>query len=315
MKKLANAKERIWLASPFITLNVAKEISNGVRRSPVSDKRLLTAVSDRSVEVGVLDPTALDCLADAGFKIVTFDNLHAKISLVDAGWGLLGSGNLTGSGLGSEDGGGNHELGVILARKQTEEASDYFAGWWKSGRKVRAAEIKKLKQLPRLPREKRKRRQHPLPVADVVELKRFLAGGFKGSENFWIDANYRDRANETWWQRGWISGQPEVCYARDDLIVIYLGSKYGGPKKCPAIVQATTATKPDPDWVAANRDDPEAPKRWPNVTWIRVLGEVTPTHGVALELIKRTGQSVQRGFLPVTRAEFEVLAQAMIESS
>jgi hypothetical protein len=315
LRKIAGAEGKIWLASPFLTFPVAERISDAARESTAADRRLLTALGDRSVEVGVLDPNALDQLAGAGFEIASIDNLHAKVSLVDSDWGLVGSGNLTGKGLGEEDGGGNYELGVILTDAQIEQASTFFANWWRTARRVTADEIAMYKLLPRV-RGKRLGSVGPsLPVADVERLRQLLAdkSARDGSERYWIDANYHDPSNETWWHRDWISGQPEVAYSKGDLIVVYLGKENDGPQRCPAILQATTTTTPDPAWVAANRDDPEAPERWPNVTRTAVLGEVTATHGVSLEIIEKTGQSLRRGFLEITRGQFDDLAQAMIE--
>jgi hypothetical protein len=54
-----------------------------------------------SVRTGVLDPKGLRDLTKAGFAVATIPNLHAKVALVDGGWGLVGSGNLTEAGLGS----------------------------------------------------------------------------------------------------------------------------------------------------------------------------------------------------------------------
>jgi hypothetical protein len=315
LRKIAGAEGRIWLASPFLTFPVAKRISNAARESTAGDKRLLTALGNRSVEVGVLDPNALDQLAGAGFEIASINNLHAKVSLVDSGWGLVGSGNLTGKGLGDEDGGGNYELGVILTDEQIEQASTFFADWWKVARRVTADEIAMYKLLPRVSGKRFGNVGPSLPVADVEQLRQLLADESErdGSERYWIDANYHDPSNETWWHRNWISGQPEVAYSKGDLIAVYLGKENGGPQRCPAILRATTSTKPDPAWVAANRDDPKAPERWPNVTRTAILGEVSVTDGISLEIIGKTGQSLRRGFLEITREQFDDLAQAMIE--
>ncbi|HEX6753678.1 MAG TPA: phospholipase D-like domain-containing protein [Solirubrobacterales bacterium] len=315
LRKIAGAEGRIWLASPFLTFPVAKRIGDAARESTAGDRRLLTALDDRSVEVGVLDPNALDQLADTGFEIASIDNLHAKVSLIGSGWGLVGSGNLTGKGLGDEAGGGNHELGVILTDEQVEEASAFFADWWKVAQQVTADEIAAYKLLPRVHGKGLGSVGPSLPVADVAQLQRLLAdkSELDGSERYWIDANYHDPSNETWWHRDWISGQPEVAYSEGDLIVLYLGKKYGGPGRCPAILRATTSTRPDPAWVAANRDDPEAPERWPNVTRTTILAEVPVTAGIPLEIIGKTGQSLRRGFLEITRAQFDKLAQATIE--
>ncbi|HET7443190.1 MAG TPA: phospholipase D-like domain-containing protein [Solirubrobacterales bacterium] len=322
MRRIRSATERIWLASPFLSLPVAEEIAEAAAKSPAAERKLLTDASERSVAVGVLDADGLEQLHEAEFEIVDIDDLHAKVSLVDSAWGLVGSGNLTGKGLGDEKGGGNYELGVILTAKQIEKASAFLADWLKEGKEVDAAEIERLKQVEKVPwKPKRRRKRRPsLPFVDVAGLKEFLDEEvpLDNPPRYWIDANYHSRVEETWWQeRRWISGQRKVAYTEGDLIVIYLGAKNEGPKRCPAIVRATTNTKTDRKFVEDNReDDPEAPKRWPNVTHIEVLGEVSGPIGSRLGLIKRdgkplTGKSLRRGFLEITRPEFDLLATAM----
>lgn len=320
MRRIEGAEERIWLSSPFLSFPVAKQIAEAADKSTAPDRRLITALDERSVAVGVLDPRALERLHEAKFQIGNIENLHAKVSLVGSGWGLVGSGNLTGKGLGDEEGGGNHELGAILTAKQIQEASAVFADWWKQARKVSADEIAKYKLVPRIRFDRRKPRRgasrSTLPVANVARLRQFLADELDSDRRYWVDANYHSPKAETWWHREWISGQPEVAYDKGDAIVIYLGVKNGGPKRCPAIVQATTTTEANAAWVAKQRDDdPEAPKRWPNVTHTAILGEILPvTAGVPLELIGKTGKSLRRGFLEITREEFKELAQAMVEA-
>ena len=61
-------------------------------------------------------------------EICSVPNLHAKVSLIDTTWGLVGSGNLTNSGLGG-DGRANVELGVTLDAGQIA-AAKLFGRWW-----------------------------------------------------------------------------------------------------------------------------------------------------------------------------------------
>ena len=93
-----------------------------------SERRLLTALVASSVLARVLDPGALETLLDSGFELCSVPNLHAKLSLTDTSWGLVGSGNLTNAGLGSE-GRANVELGVNLDAEQIASAAELFARW------------------------------------------------------------------------------------------------------------------------------------------------------------------------------------------
>jgi len=318
MEKIASAEKRIWLASPFLSFPVAKQIAEAANKSTAQDRKLLTALDERSVAVGVLDPRALEQLHNAKFQIRDIENLHAKVSLIGPGWGLVGSGNLTGKGLGDEEGGGNHELGAILTAKQIHEASGFFVGWWKKAREVSADEIAEYKLVPRVKfdrkKPKRGKSRPVLPVTNVARLQQLLDEELDGRRRYWVDANYHNPKAQTWWHQGWISGQPEVAYSEGDMIVIYLGGKNRGPKSCPAIVRATTDTNTDEAWVAAHREIAKDAERWPNYTLTEVLGEVPITYGVALELIKRTGESLRRGYLEITRVEFETLARSMLDT-
>ncbi len=318
MEKIASAEKKIWLASPFLSFPVAEQIAEAASKATAQDRKLLTVLNERSVAVGVLDPRALEQLHDAKFQIRDIENLHAKVSLVDPGWGLVGSGNLTGKGLGDQEGGGNHELGAILTAKQIQEAAEFFEGWWKKAREVSADEIAEYKLVPRIKFGRKKPNRGKsgpvLPVTNVARLQQFLNEELDSHRRYWVDANYHNPEAQTWWHQGWISGQPEVAYSEGDMVAIYLGGKNRGPKSCPAIVRATTDTKTDEAWVAAHRETAEDAKRWPNYTLTEVLGEVPITPGVPLGLISRTGESLRRGYLEITRAEFETLAQSMLDT-
>ena len=133
LQQIRSAKDRIWLVSPFISAPVAASICTAAAESRASERRLLTALDARSVQCGVLDPAALSLLRDCEFEIASVDNLHAKFMLVDSAWGLIGSGNLTGAGMGGEDGGGNYEMGVLLTREACR------VGECRSNRRVRVA--------------------------------------------------------------------------------------------------------------------------------------------------------------------------------
>lgn len=88
-----------------------------------------------SVQVGALNPGALRLLKDEGWEIRSIRNLHAKLSIVDGFWGLVGSGNLTNAGLGSTAK-GNVELGVTLSPEQIDAASSIYEGWWREADEI-----------------------------------------------------------------------------------------------------------------------------------------------------------------------------------
>jgi hypothetical protein len=314
LRNIERAEERIWLASPFLSVPVAEYIAEMARRSGSNDRRLLTALVPASVRARALDPKALRILDEAGFKLGALDNLHAKVSLVDD-WGLVGSGNLTIAGLGSTNR-GNVELGVVLDRDQVAEASPLFASWWATARQVGEEEIEELEALEPIGAPYfLKGAGPPLEPAQVGELELILAedDATASARGYWLKSAYHDPDRPDWWNRGWISdAEPQPKYQRGDLIVIYLGAENGGPKLCPAVVRAKGTAKHDRGWVIEHRDV-EAADQWPFVTKTEFVADLVPWRGVSLELIDKDGHSLQRGNCGITRQQFEVLAGAMLE--
>ena len=313
LRRIEGARKRVWLVSPFLTAPIAGRICEAVGQSSAGQRRLLTALVARSVQVGVLDPKALLKLQGYGFAIASIPNLHAKVSLVDSDWGLVGSGNLTGTGLGSGDG-GNVELGVVLTPTQIRGASTLFAGWWDEAEPVSAEVIESYAALSRFPRTKTSLGDFgtALDLPQTEELDRVLGedAAVAHSRRYWIKSNYHRRDEEVWWHRGWISGWRKAPYEVGDLIVLYLSARDGGPANCPAVVRVVSPSRHDRDWAIAQRDVAVADK-WPYVTKTSVVAEVPIPSGVPLAVAGKSGQSVQGGYCSISREQFEQVALAM----
>ncbi|MDQ3726083.1 MAG: phospholipase D-like domain-containing protein [Actinomycetota bacterium] len=311
--RIADARERVWLVSPFLTAPVADDIREALPARSSLDLRLLTALVPRSVQVGVLSPSALVGLRESGFKIASIPNLHAKVSLVDSSWGLVGSGNLTGAGLRSGKG-GNVELGVRLDEEQRSAASALAAEWWEKAEAVTHAQIQRYAELPPLPKLPADLPEpgDPLPLDSSPELERILAEDEKtaGGRRYWIKSNYHRAGDEAWWHREWVSDWRQAPYEEGDLMVLYLSAWDGGPACCPAVVRVTKPSRFDRQWVIEHRDA-DAADRWPYVTEVAVVDEVPIDSGAPLSAIGKTGQSVQGGYCSITRDEFEALVGAM----
>jgi len=313
LSRVEAAEQRIFLSSPFLTMQVAAHLAEMASRSAAADRRLITALVPQSVRAGILDPSALLCLRETGFQVRSIRNLHAKLSLVD-GWGLVGSGNLTKAGLGGTAR-GNVELGAVLSGSQIAEAEDYFERWWGRAKPVGPELLAKFDAIERIA-------PGPLDVEafgpaweepQTEELDRVLAEDARSaaSRGYWIKSAYHSPEEPDWWTRGWISDAQLPRYAIGDLIFIYLGKENGGPQRCPAVVRAISAPRLDPKWVVEHRDE-EAAGKWPHVTETAFVADVLPVgRGVDLSLIGKNGRSVQRGNCRITREEFEVLAWAM----
>lgn len=313
LARVRGAKQRIWLASPFLSKPVAEEIVTAVEESQAAERHLLTALVAGSVQTRVLDPSALETLLDSGFEICSVPNLHAKVSLIDTTWGLVGSGNLTNSGLGGE-GRANVELGVVLDAGQFATAAELFARWWDDADPVGAAVIAEYAALPRLKQPPDQPLAHGAPVGvglpqsleDILAEDELRALG----RGYWVKSNYQRHDNSTWWNRGWISDWRQASYAIGDLIVLYLGAKDGGPAICPAVARVTEQSQFADKWIAEH-GDPEAAQQWPYRTMIEVVGEVPIKSGAKLEDFGLTGQSVQGGYCSITRRQFEEALRAM----
>ncbi len=317
--RIAQARRRILLVSPFITGGVAKEIAEAAERSRARERWLITELIERSVRSRVLDPKGLNRLAQAGFTVASLDHLHAKVSIVD-NWGLVGSGNLTDRGLGEKGdqegrGRANIELGVILDQSQVKRALELFKNEWRPPATELTlddiAEFEGLKPYPR-PKTELEKAGESVGVVGTERLKELLSEPVDPDCSYWLDPNYHDRANPRWWEeRGWISDRRNVGIKEGDLIVIYLAKRNRGPGKCPAVVRALGPARERPAFLRRERDA-EAADRWPWVTEIEVIGDVPPDQGVGLNVIGKVGQSLQGGPLSITRSQFEKLAKGLV---
>lgn len=308
------ARNQVLLASPFLTSPIARELVESA--SGVRDKRLLTALVEGSVRVGALSPEALAILAAGGFELRSIRNLHAKVSLVDGSWGLVGSGNLTNAGLGSTKA-GNVELGVILDRAQIEMARSIYESWWMEAKVIGDEELDQFAALPRT--KPNGYAVEPgvgpaLEIPDSDALEAILGDERKAAgRQYWIKANYhrRNEDGRGWWHRGWISDAKKASYQIDDLILLYLGAKYDGPRCAPAIVRVSDECEYNPDFVARN-GDPEAQDRWPYVTKVECAFEVPVASGVPLQAIDVSSHGLQGGRKVLSRAQFETAAQFLL---
>ena len=114
------AKERIWIASPYIGnfKDVQKIIGGNWMRSHI-DFRVLTDVESGFIR----HDTYTGFIASPNTEIRSLFNLHAKIYLIDD-WCLLTSANLTGMASSAR-----HEVGQVVSG--IEQVVTLFDQWWK----------------------------------------------------------------------------------------------------------------------------------------------------------------------------------------
>lgn len=220
LQRIEAARQRIWLVSPYLTLPTAIRIGDAATKSGASEKRLVTALTPRSAQVGTLEPKALARLQECDFAIASLVNLHAKVSLIDDSWGLVGSGNLTGAGLGDDESGGNYELGVVLTPAQIDDALKLVADWWAKAEAVSSEDIAWHAALPKLPKSPSGGVGPKLPLPRSEKLAEILAEdpATAASRSYWINTNYHDPKNERWWKRNWVSDSSPKSYELTDLL-------------------------------------------------------------------------------------------------
>ena len=314
LARIRGAHERVWLVAPYLTGGVADEIIEAREASDAMDCRLVTALTERSVRSRVLDPKALRRLCAAGFRVWDLKDLHAKVSVVDD-WGLVGSGNLTDSGMGEGKKNPNIELGVILTPPQVIRTAELIQHWWAMAEEKLPDDFtrfEKMKAYP-APKEEADVTGRSIGVFGTERLREILEKGLDidPKRSYWIDSNYHDYEDEGWWQRGWVSDWRRSQIKKDDLIVIYLSGRNDGPAKCPAVVRALGAPRRDPDFIR-REGDIDAVDRWPWVTKVEVVGDVPADDGVDVGLAGKSSRSVQNSPITITDEKFAELAWELV---
>ena len=101
---LGKTIKELLITSPYINKSEAEFICNNFSSRRISDKikfTLLTDIRSQSILDNSLDIEALQLFQDniSKFKLVTLPRLHAKVYLFDNSYAIVGSSNLTSSGL------------------------------------------------------------------------------------------------------------------------------------------------------------------------------------------------------------------------
>jgi hypothetical protein len=305
---MGRATEAVRLASPFLSRAVARDVAAAGRASGVKSRRLLCALTERNVAARVLSAYGLQFLLDAGWEIRSVPNLHAKVAVIDRSWGLVGSGNLTGSGIGKQDpAGGNIELGVVLDQQQIVLARGLYDGWWQH---PKADDVTVQKLAPFLVIEdeakaaaksgRRVGKPIPLPGGEAAIRRRLTA-----ETGLWAKAmNDRPSDGEWWMTKTWIHdrhwNRPNDAithrpgYAAGDRIVLYVIE----PQLCPAVYLATGPAEDRRDLVRATYGHDEADRLgW--VTPVEPLGAVGRERAPGLDGLGVHPQSLQNGYVRI----------------
>jgi hypothetical protein len=307
------AKQRIDIATPFLSADVAAFLVRACDNGRARDRRFITALNAPAVEGGYLDPDGVEALVAAGFEAKSLRNLHAKVLITDGTWALIGSGNLTVTG----SNGGNAELGIVLDVKQAKAArADHFDVWWTYAEPLDLKWMRSLKKrAPSSPQRRRRQgRGGLLPSGGGVVLGGFSAN--KKDSGYWLKILYGTDERMTaryWSRRMWVSdrhterpngGQPkgEPAYKVGEHIVVYVSR--GERQACPAVMRIVEKPKFDPDLVAREAS-PEDAEKWGWVTWVESVAAVALSRAPTLADIGVSSQSVrQHGHIRLDRRQY-----------
>ena len=151
------AKERIWIASPYIGTfkDVQKIIGGNWMRSHI-EFRVLTDIESGFIR----HDTYTGFIASPNTKIRSLFNLHAKIYLIDD-WCLLTSANLTGMAFSAR-----HEVGQVVSG--LEQVVKLFDQWWKQAQVVSS--------LPPSPSKTLTNREDSIKYKALYKLPKYTSG-------------------------------------------------------------------------------------------------------------------------------------------
>jgi hypothetical protein len=302
---MRQAKSSVSIATPFLSFPVSAVLARAARDGRARKRRLLTAFNDSALDGGYLSADGLEAFMEADFEVRSLLNLHAKAVLIDKRWGLVGSGNLTGTG----SDGGNAELGVVLSEAQAKEAqTKFFDHWWSKGivltvddLRAKTHHLSPASQTPAAHVKRQRRGKGGIFIVPPGEELANFSADRTGSP-YWLKIMYRpaEQTPVSYWRKTtWVSdagrsdGAREIgkpTYAKNDHLVIYLA--HGGHHACPAIFRVTEPAKWQPEIVAAENPGDENHRPW--VTRVECIAAIPMNRAPSLSSIGVKPASVRR---------------------
>jgi phosphatidylserine/phosphatidylglycerophosphate/cardiolipin synthase-like enzyme len=206
LEAVGQCAARVWLASPFLSRRVAQALVDRAPKGEAVSRRLLTALTQRAVEAGVLDPQAVALLQASGWEVRSIPNLHAKAVLCDDREALIGSANLTEGGLG----GGNLELGIWLPAQDVDAVTSHLEHWWCAACPVAPSDLENAsRDFPPGPgRSPGGVVGRPLRLQDGARLRAAQRLRQPQAGSLWVKAVYHEGRNASpdWWvDQRWIN--------------------------------------------------------------------------------------------------------------
>ena len=306
--RLRDPGGEVTLCSPYLTTKIAERLADLAAESDV-DWYLMTRLDPRAAAHGYLSADGLDALLDAGIAIRDCRGLHAKAYVVGESFAMVGSANLTGTGLGWDDpadriGYPNSELSVVVPPAEVPVVQSMLDTWWDAGAYVDADAVQVLRE--------RAARIEPEPpeggtgTHDVAELLRYAT---QPDVTLWVKAQDGSAVPEAWAHLAWFSSPSATARPTikpGDLAVIYSRQDRG----CYAIVEILDGPEFNPDFVAEWEGEVGG-RKWPWVyrtTPRLVPGALTLVPPSSLGL---TNQALQGFATKLSGEAFESAARAL----
>lgn len=309
MNALRAASDRVRLASPFISIRIAKELA-GIARASTAAWTLITRLDAAAAAGGYLSTDGLRDLMNAGVAVRHAPRLHAKAYLADDTFGMIGSANLTGPGLGASAN-PNLELSLRLRPEDVVAARTRVDEWWTTSTAVSRLDIDDLD-----------RRARDLPRGIAVQLSPELEGDEEDvsqlanlvsdarQRSLWVKAQYGHPNYHQWRNEFWFSSAAHrrPSFAPGDLVLIYAKEAHA----CYAIVEVLDEPRNDPRFIVERGGRPEEEaNRWP---WVnRTTPRLVPTSERIVRPVDLgfTGQGLQGGHKRIGLPEFVVAVRAL----
>jgi len=296
---LENADGPAELTSPYISYDVCRRIIEATAQHDHS-VRVITTLDASAVANGYLSVQGLRQLLAADIEVLHTERLHAKCFIVGSR-GLLGSGNLTGAGLGSSAK-RNREMGVKLNPVQVEDVRRAIGIW--PSKLVSPGDLTFLLESA----AKIATTKAPGEVFDATSalqiVERLLADARQPNRSLWLKLEYGAPKLGGWLEESLIAspkkGRPS--FRPGDLVVIC--AKETGD--CYAVVEISSEPefKPDDYVQALSSYAPDDCERWP---WInRTIPRLVPEELLSLKRdeLGVSGQGLQNGHVRLQLDQF-----------
>lgn len=313
---LETARSNVLLASPYLGARIAFRLSDMAAHSHAS-WQLLTALDPWAAAGGYLAQPGLRALLDAGVEVRDLRRLHAKTYLVDEEFGLIGSANLTDTGLG---GGArpNAELSAHLDKQGVAKARAVVEAWWQEAEPIDTERLDafaaEVDALPRMPRT----RPTPTAPANLEDgaIEQLLSDTRDPGRKLWVKAQTLHDELAPWRAPHWFSnhggrGRPRI--ETGDLVAIYSTPHHG----IIAIVEVTSDSREDPSFVRRQRgwaSDEPVKHPWVNNTPPRLVPtDLTVVDPVAVGMSAGQVSSLQGGWIGLPPEVFTSVVRALAD--